>query len=205
MDRFLVTHSLLYSWKRCIAPNPYEDLEHPVDPMEDMLTVLRREPTEVTRAMQNGLDFEDLVTEIVMGNPPDPEDKWFRAAAEVASKVKGGVLQCKAAKPIEVDGVPLLLYGRLDCLKAGEIIDIKFSGVYERGKYFDFTQHPVYMELVPEAQKFTYVVSNGTNVWTETYRRDETRSVYPIISNFLQWLDAMGLTDLYREHWGSRK
>ena len=79
MDRFLVTHSLLYSWRRCIGPNPYEDMDS-VDPMEDMLTVLRREPTEVTRAMQNGIDFEDMVTDIVMGNPPDPEDKWFLAA-----------------------------------------------------------------------------------------------------------------------------
>lgn len=203
MDRCLVTHSLLYSWVRCISPNPYESMDS-VDPMEDMLTVLRREPTEPTQAMQNGIEFEDLVTDIVMGRA-DPEHKWFLAAGNVASRVKGGALQCKAAKPIEVDGVPLLLYGRLDCLKAGEIIDIKFSGVYERGKYLHFTQHPVYMELIPEAKQFTYVVSNGTNVWTETYRRDETRSVYPIIRNFLNWLDAMGLMEVYKEHWGSRK
>ena len=203
MDRYLITHSLLYSWKRAISPNPYESMDS-VDPMEDMLTVLRREPTEVTQAMQNGIDFEDLVTDIVMGRA-DPEHKWFLAAGNVASRVKGGALQCKAAKEIEVDGVPLLLYGRLDCLKAGEIIDIKFSGVYERGKYFYFTQHPVYMELIPEAKQFTYVVSNGANVWTETYRRDETRSVYPLIRDFLNWLVAMGLTDLYMANWGSRK
>ena len=94
-----------------------------------------------------------------------------------------------------------VLYGRLDVLKAGGIYDIKFSKGYDRGKYFDSTQHPVYLELIPEARHFTYLISNGTEVWSETYRRDEAPNIYPIITDFLDWLAAQGLLDLYREKW----
>ena len=119
----------------------------------------------------------------------------------VAADVRGGLLQYRAKKPIEVQGVPLLLYGRLDCLKAGNVIDIKFSGSYDRGKYITSTQHPVYMELIPEAQKFTYIISNGSDVWHESYFREETPSIYPVISDFLDWLRAVDLLQLYCEKW----
>ena len=54
-----------------------------------------------------------------------------------------------------------------------------------------------------EADQFTYVVSNGQNVWTETYRRDETASIFPVISDFVDWLYAVGLMETYKEHWKS--
>lgn len=95
----------------------------------------------------------------------------------------------------------LLLYGRLDVLKAGVSYDIKFSGSYEAGKYLDSTQHPMYLEIVPEATKFTYLVSNGSAVWPETYTREETPSIIPTISNFFDWLEMRGLMELYKEKW----
>lgn len=84
----------------------------------------------------------------------------------------------------------LVLYGKLDALKAGVVYDIKFSSGYEKGKYFSSTQHPTYLELIPEASEFTYLVSNGNSVWYETYRRDETPSIIPIICDFFDWLRA---------------
>ena len=95
----------------------------------------------------------------------------------------------------------VVLYGRLDALKAGTIYDIKFSKGYERGKFYSSTQHPTYMLLIPEAQTFSYLVSNGMDVWTECYRRDETPDIRPIISDFFDWLDAFGLMDVFKEHW----
>lgn len=59
----------------------------------------------------------------------------------------------------------------------------------------------MYFEIVPEASTFTYVISDGTDVWTETYRRDETRSIIPICADFLAWLDAHDLFDVYRQFW----
>lgn len=200
MDRILLTHSLLSSWLYALKGNPYEDATTERDPMAEFMATLRRDPTPTTEAMQRGIDFENLVTDIVVGRG-DRSNKWYDAANIVAADVRGGLLQYRAKKPIEVQGVPLLLYGRLDCLKAGAVIDIKFSGSYDRGKYITSTQHPVYMELIPEAQTFTYIISNGSDVWHESYLREETPSIYPVVSDFLDWLRAVDLLQLYCEKW----
>ena len=150
--------------------------------------------------MQNGIDFESLVTAIVNGHD-DPNNPWSWAAGQIAAIINGGQLQFKARQKIQVRGMDVVLYGRLDALKAGTIYDIKFSKGYERGKFYSSTQHPTYMLLIPEAQTFSYLVSNGMDVWTECYRRDETPDIRPIISDFFDWLDAFGLMDVFKEHW----
>lgn len=198
---YLMTHSLLSSWLYAMKSSPYEDLTSERDAYGDFLKTLRREPTETTQAMQNGIDFENMVTDIVNGVEVDSDEKWYDAACKVAKIVSGGQLQYKAKKQIVVSGIPILLYGRLDVLKAGEIIDIKFSSGYERGKYFDSTQHPVYLELIPEAYQFTYLITNGSDVWKETYRREETHSMIPTIAYFLSYLKESGLWEEYAKHW----
>ena len=219
----MITHSLLSSWLYSMKENPYEDAESTAEPMADFLRTLRREPTPTTEAMQKGIDFENLVADIladkvrpefvtdgtintssysgeVMGYDKYP--KWYYAAKKVANIIRGGLLQVPESKTVEIGGMQILLYGRLDALKAGTVYDIKFSGSYDRGKYFDSTQHPMYLELVPEAQSFVYIISNGTEVWTEEYRREEliTPITY-IASDFLDWLSAMGLMELFKEKW----
>ncbi len=200
MPRYLMTHSLLSSWLYAMKENPYEDATSERDPFEDFMQTLRRESSEPNEAMQNGIDFEDTVTAIVNGQG-DETAKWYDAAAQIGRIVQGGRLQYKASGIITVNGRELLLYGRLDALKGGTVYDIKFSKSYERGKYIDSTQHPVYLKIVPEAERFVYLVSNGSEVWQEEYRRDETPDICPIISDFLDWLEAQGLWELYAEKW----
>ena len=202
MSRYLMTHSLLSSWLYTMKENPFEDATSERDPLDEFMSVLRREPTPTTEAMQNGIKFEDLVTSIINGCASSTE-QWYSAAEKIARRCSGGVLQYKAKKAVEVGGMSLLLYGRLDCLKAGEIIDIKFTKNYDAGKFFSSTQHPIYLEMIPEAQQFSYLVSNGSDVWTETYRREEVRSIFPIISDFLNWLRATNLLPLYQEKWAT--
>ena len=114
MGRYLMTHSLLASWLYTMKENPYEDMTTERDPMGEFMQTLRREPTPTTEAMQNGIKFEDMVTDIINGRA-DPNDPWYAAAEKVARRCTGGVLQYKVKKTIEVGGVSLLLYGRLDC------------------------------------------------------------------------------------------
>ena len=200
MDRYLMTHSLLSSWMYVMQENPYEDMTTEKDSYAEFLASLRREPIPTTEAMQKGIDFENLVTDITLGRG-DQTHNWYEAASAVARTVKGGLLQYKVSREIVVKGITLVLYGRLDALKAGTIYDIKFSDSYDVGKYIDSTQHPTYLELVPEAKQFSYLVSNGSYVWTETYRRDETPSIIPTIEDFLDWLQLQGLMNLYKEKW----
>lgn len=200
MDRYLLTHSLMYSWLYAIKENPYEDMTTERDPMKEFVSTLNRVETPPTEAMRKGIGFENLVTDIIFGKG-DPRNRWFDAASKVARIVGGGLLQYKASRTIHIEGMTFLLYGRLDALHSGEIFDIKYSGSYDRGKYLGSTQHPTYLELVPEANGFTYVVSNGTDVWTERYRRDETPSILPTIANFVDWLQTMDLLEVYKSHW----
>lgn len=202
-NRFLITHSLLSSWLYAMKENPYEDATSDRDAFAEFMTTLRRESTPTTPEMQKGIDFENFVTDIINGDTDamGRYENWFDAAYEIAQIIRGGALQYKAQKEIAVDGMTFLLYGHLDALKAGVIYDIKFSGGYERGKYFESTQHPTYLELIPQAREFTYLVSNGSAVWRETYRRDETGDIKEVISDFVSWLYANDLMDTYKEHW----
>ena len=202
---YLMTHSLLYSWQYALRENPYEDASTEDTSVPDFLRTLRREPTPTTEAMQKGIDFENLVARIVNGRAlgRDESSSWFNAAHRIADILYGGQLQYKAKKRISAGGMDFLLYGRLDALKAGMVYDIKFSGKYERGKFYDSTQHPVYLELVPEAYRFVYLISDGRNVWTEEYHREDTRSVIPIIQDFTAWLSTQNLMETYKKHWAS--
>ena len=115
--------------------------------------------------------------------------------------MRSGTMRPVRPRRLSVADSCILLYGRLDVLKAGEIIDIKFSSGYERGKYFDSTQHPVYLELIPEAYQVTYLVTNGSDIWKETYRREETHSIIPTIEYFIAYLKESGLWEEYAKHW----
>lgn len=204
--RYLLTHSLLSAWQYALKNNSYEDATTDDTAYDNFIFALHRLPTLKTEAMENGIEFEDLVTDILAGEPDvDKNGKWYDCAFEISRYLYGGVLQCKVSKPISVDGIDILLYGRLDCLKGGVISDIKFSKKYERGKYINSTQHPVYFELVPEAYKFVYRISDGNNVWTEEYRREETPSIIPVISDFIKWLKVNDLFEIYTEKWQSEK
>ena len=202
-ERYLVTHSLLSAWQYLLKENPYEDATTESDPMGDFLRLLRREPTPTTEAMQNGIEFENLVTDIIH-SCGDRSNKWWDAAAQIARELTGAQLQVKVSKEIQVGSYTVVLYGRLDALKAGEITDIKFSKGYERGKYYDSTQHPSYLELVQEADRFTYIVSNGADVWHETYLREDATDIRTIISRFFDWLHANDLWALYEVHWSAK-
>lgn len=198
---YLITHTLLSSWLYAMKENPFVD-DTDKEPFADFLTTLRREPHEQNEAMQNGLRFETEIENIANGNVPEKPE--FSTSTEIAEAVAGGIFQYSANKPITVRGMELVLHGRLDVLKAGIIYDFKFSKSYERGKYFDSTQHPCYFALIPEARAFTYIVSNGTDVWTETYERDETPDICPVISDFLEWLEAVGFMDIYKKYWTAK-
>ena len=85
MGRYLMTHSLLASWLYTMKENPYEDMTTERDPMGEFMQTLRREPTPNTEAMQNGIKFEDMVTDII-NDRADPNDPWYAAAEKVARR-----------------------------------------------------------------------------------------------------------------------
>ena len=206
--RYTITPTLLNSWLYMssdfekyvfdTSDKTAEDYERAA--YDDFVATLRRVPSITTEAMQKGIDFENLVVGICEGQDHTGH-KWYEAANEVAQEVMGAQFQVAATKDIEVAGWPIQLKGRMDCLKAGTVTDIKFGSRYEVGKYFTSAQHPIYMALEPEASLFVYLISNGSKVWREKYTRPECRPVGELIIAFLEYLKNANLLQIYKEMW----
>ena len=196
--KLLITQSLLSSWQY-----QYQAFD-PESAHEDFLRVLRREKSKPTQAILDGIQFENMVTACCEGSPPPEGHKWGEAVRAIADRLQGSQFQVVAQRSAMVAGVPFLLYGRLDALKAGVIYDIKFSRSYQVGKYLDSPQHPMYFTLVPEAYKFEYVVFTGSDVCVESYDREDVPEIFPTIRNFINYLETSELDKIYCQKWETR-
>ena len=202
MNRFLITQSLLSSWNYMFTC--YEDGQ--AEAYADFIRTLNREPSEPTEAMWNGIEFENEVYKVVMGVHRQHHLKWEQGIQTVAEIIKDATVQVRVQRDIAVCGINFLLYGVLDALSAGVIYDVKylnksFNSADLAGKYYNSAQHPAYLFMVPEAQRFEYLVSDGTDLYKEVYDRSITRPISEIITEFVQSLEAMNLIDLYKEKW----
>ncbi len=223
---FLITQSLIGSWNYMMnCREEYQETAY-----NDFLNTLNRIPKETTPEMQNGIDFENLVYALAKGaktcgympatDPSiwEPQDglvpfdvkdhKWYRGARAVATIIKGASVQVKAQRELTLGSMSFLVYGILDALKAGVIYDVKFSNkgfgsADLAGKYLDSPQHPTYFYLIPEAREFNYLVSDGVDVYTETYTPSITRPFKEIVEDFITSLEAMHLLDTYKEKWAA--
>lgn len=183
---YLVTTTLLNSWSYLWKVDEAYEQQSWQD-FIDLLNRIRKPPNE---AMQRGLQFEaDCIAGLVPG---------------ISEKIKGGVYQYSASKETKVGNERVLLYGKIDVLKAGIIYDIKSTIKYELQKYHDSIQHHMYMTMIPNAVKFEYLINNGRETFIETYRRDEIRPVEPTIDQFYQWLKERNLWQVYTEKWQTR-
>jgi hypothetical protein len=191
MSKTLVTQSLLASWNYIYKAYDQDEA------YDSFLRTIHREKLEQSEAMLNGIEFEALV---YSGKIPE-DHKWYKGASKAASMIAGAQTQVKAYKTVEIGGRAFLLYGIMDALRAGSIKDIKFSKSYEVGKFRDSPQHPMYLELVPEALDFEYIVSDGQEVYTEKYLRPEVVPVEKIITGFLDYLEAADLSPVFFEKW----
>ena len=175
--RFLMTASLLSAWQLNFIK--YFEISDE-QAMEQFMMALRREPIPKNQAMQDGLDFEKMACDIADGMDcsryPNYEN-WTIGATGIAAIIRGGLWQYTAYKEVTIGDIPFLLNGRLDVLKEDLIYDIKFGLEYKPGKFKTYPQHSMYLELIPYARQFEYLISDGNQIWIETYQRSETKSV----------------------------
>ncbi len=202
MKRFLITQSLIASWAYMF--DCHDGCEE--DAKSEFLRVLHRESAEPTEAMKAGQKFETEVYAQAAGTPRTPHAQWEEGIKAVATVLGDAPVQLRYSRPLEFGGINFLVYGVLDALKAGIIYDVKFSttslsGSDVYGKYLNSPQHPFYFYLVPEATEFKYLLSDGKDLYIETYRRDETENIEPVIQRFIRSLTEMNLLDLYLDKW----
>jgi len=204
MERFLITQSLISSWSYALTCRD----EYGEDAYAEFLNTLNRIPKEATPEMQNGIVFENEVYKEAGGIARTPHANWENGIQAVAAVIKGAPVQVKVQRELTIGSMTLLVYGILDVLKAGTIYDVKFSNrsfhsAELAGKYLDSAQHPAYFYLVPEANTFVYLVSDGNDLYTETYTRKISRPFEEIAAEFLDFLEEAELMPIYREKWAA--
>ena len=209
--RFRITATLLNSWqyiwdcKNYVFEKEDDDMSY-----EDKLALtqekakqafvdyLNRIPIEDNEAMRKGREYEDLVC---------------KGYDEVVSQiVKNGAIQVKLTRDVTIEGVPITLYGILDVLKGGRIMDIKRVGRYQYPKYKTSHQHSMYLYLAPNAIDFTYLIcDDGIESKDEQkrkdahklehYTRENTEDIIKVCEDFINWLRANDLFNVFIEKW----
>lgn len=168
--------------------------------LEDFIKVLNKEEFEPSESILKGFEYE----------------KYMQENFE---ETLNGAYQVKVSKEYG----DYLLYGIIDCLKGGIIYDYKYTKNYEVGKFFNNNQTLMYLEMVPEARKMIYLITNKfekteypdlsfkdiSNIEYEVgdiFREEYTKDMFPetmdsILHKFEQWLKQYNLFDLYAEKW----
>lgn len=168
--------------------------------LEDFIKVLNKEEFETSESIIKGYEFEAYMQE-------NYEETKNGAYQVVVSKECGDYL----------------LYGKVDCLKGGIIYDYKYTKNYDVGKFFNNHQTLMYLEMVPEASKMVYLITNKFEVedysdidymntakieYTvgDIFREEYTKDIFPetidsILHKFEAWLKQYNLFDLYAEKW----
>ena len=168
--------------------------------LEDFIKVLNKEKFEPTESILKGFEYE----------------KYMQENFE---ETLNGAYQVKVSKEYG----DYLLYGIIDCLKGGIIYDYKYTKNYEVGKFFNNHQTLMYLEMVPEAKKMIYLITNKfekteypdlnykdvSKVEYEVgdiFREEYTKDMFPetmnsILHKLEQWLKQYNLFDLYTEKW----
>lgn len=170
--------------------------------LEDFIKVLNKEEFKPTESILKGFEYE----------------KYMQENFE---ETLNGAYQVKVSK----EHGDYLLYGIVDCLKGGIIYDYKYTKHYEVGKFFNNHQTLMYLEMIPEAKKMVYLITDkfvkemplsaplnyeycGEYEYKvgDIYREEYTKDMFPetidsILHKFEEWLKQYNLFDLYAEKW----
>lgn len=194
--RYKITCTLLNAWLRATDADASEE------DFSSFLAVLERKPTKDSKAMQEGRRFEELVNHRAHNlNVVCDVEAEARAVAQFGQRLANAQLQVRMEKPVTIAGMDLQLVGVADALHAGIISDIKRVQRYEYGKYQHSTQHPMYMELFPEAIRFDYLIFDGQYCYREQYRRGDFLPIEDTIEVFLDYLTNADLMEIYKDKW----
>ena len=199
--KYRITATLLNSWQRIfdakddIRENENDEIafedkveEEQKKRYEEFINVLKRVPTPDNEYMKRGREYGTLVCE--------GKDEIFSPIIE------NGAFQVTLTKEVEINNMPILLYGVLDVLKAGKIYDIKRVSYYKSAKYKKSHQHPMYLYLSPTSLDFTYIIMDDkNNRHIEKYERCNCEDIIEVISDFLNWLESRDLLETYKQNW----
>ena len=191
-NKFHLTQSLLSDFLRVYTHE---------DGYENFLNSLNRKPKPITEQMADGIAFEGCVNSVLNGEYIPENHKWYKPVMELSELLNGSQQQVSIKRDIVVNNICFELHGILDFLKAGIIYDTKFSKHYYLNKYLKSPQHPTYFYLVPEAYEFQYLSCDGSYIYIEKYRPDDTSPIEVTIRQFMRFLRTQHLIETYTSIW----
>ena len=112
--------------------------------------------------MKLGAAYEAQVRKLTMGMKVKDA---MPTAKEMAERVADGAWQVTVKSTIEIDGVLYMIYGKVDVLRKGEIVDIKTTQNFKNPDYYlEGHQHLFYLwcakKLKWKHEKFVYLVTD---------------------------------------------
>jgi len=182
--KYFITQSLLAAWLYLDRAGEKFD-----EAYEDFILSLERKPTTVSTAMRRGTAFEETICDCLNADEAECQE-YDPDVRKIAQIVRGGAYQATATRIVEAGGV-----------KAGTIYDVKRVGQYDVGKYANSPQHSMYLSAIPGAKAFEYLISDGKEVYTEKYTRENTPGIETYLSPFVTYLLETGLWETYAAHW----
>ena len=200
MSKYLITPTLLNSFAYYTQDNEYKS---EAEQRQEFLQTLSRVKSEPNEAMRLGLAFEDTLKAYSQGMIDDSNGIYKKYYPELSKIVKGGLWQQVVKKDIVVGTQEFLLYGKCDVIKAGTIYDIKFTSNYELGKFFNSSQHLIYL-YCSGLPKFQYLICDGKDYWVEDYYNNEDTedNIKIKISEFIAYLENdLEAKNLFYDKW----
>lgn len=201
MSLYRLTASLLNSWIRATDP------EACGTEYEDFLADLGREKRPISPAAQAGINFENAVYAVSVNHAlaEGTDERDINAAYTFGQRMREAAYQVRGEKEISLMGLRINLVGIADFIHAGIITDIKRVQRYEYGKYQFSAQHPMYMEIFPEALRFDYLIWDGAYAYVEQYRRGDFTPIRETAEAFLRYLADANLSDIYLTKWKEKE
>lgn len=151
-----------------------EDEHIPFVTFQKLMDAINRVPYETTEAQQKGIDFENEVIALAIGDETvllgrTPE--YWNCLKEVVNKLPDYFV---VQKQVQRQHKDILFYGFCDVVGGGRIIDIKTSSqAYSFGKFLNSHQNLYLWAL--ESQGYTtmeYLFTNFKTVFPEVYGLD---------------------------------
>jgi len=142
-------------------------------------------------AAEKGKAFEECVNELmnldISGQVVKYKNFEFdkNILLDVYNRVKGYSSQIYVERQIQTSLGQVKIYGYLDKLGFGRVVDIKTTSRYEFPKFLGNFQHHVYPLCLAERCKILeseYIITDFKSVYTEQYRFDEEESMNKIKS-----------------------
>jgi hypothetical protein len=167
MHNFYITPTLIDSFLYL------KDGGYPENKVKELFDKINKVKTVQDDSAKRGVAFESCVNLTLTGNPTNQfNDLEFDGdlVNKVVSKLVAYTgIQVWIEKIVSFSHGSFKVGGFADFTLDKKIIDLKTTLHYKLGKYQDYSQHKAFGLMLPENERFDYLITDFENVYLEPY------------------------------------